>query len=142
MTKFSDIYDKFLLKIDDIDIANYDDATLSQFMERWLYESVVAFEPYSKTNLDIDKEKKCFVEDLSNFEQRILASYMLLCWLEPYMNNADNLINTLNSSDFKAYSPKGMLEAVKKFYYDAKKNTQLLVNEYTLISEDYRQWKN
>lgn len=142
MTKFSDIYDKFLLKIDDIDIANYDDATLGQFMERWLCESVVAFEPYSKTNLDIDKENKCFVEDLSNFEQRILASYMLLCWLEPYMNNADNLINTLNSSDFKAYSPKGMLEAVKKFYYDAKKNTQLLVNEYTLISEDYRQWKN
>lgn len=142
MTKFKDIYDKFLRKIDDIDVANYDDDMLNEFLERGLLESVETFKPYCKTGLDIDNENKCFVNDLSSYEQKILANYMLLDWLEPYMNNADNLINTLNTSDFKAYSPKGMLEAVKKFYYDTQKRVRLLVNEYTLLDEDYTSWKN
>lgn len=142
MTKFKDIYDKFLRKIDDIDVANYDDDMLNEFLERGLLESVETFEPYCKTRLDIDNENKCFVNDLSSYEQKILANYMLLDWLEPYMNNADNLINTLNTSDFKAYSPKGMLEAVKKFYYDTQKRVRLLVNEYTLLDEDYTSWKS
>ena len=142
MTNFKDIYDKFLSKIDDIDVANYDDDMLNDFLERGLLESVETFEPYCKTGLDIDNENKCFVNDLSSYEQKILANYMLLDWLEPYMNNADNLINTLNTSDFKAYSPKGMLEAVKKFYYDTQKRVRLLVNEYTLLDEDYTSWKS
>lgn len=143
MTSYSDIYESFLLKINDIDLANYSNEDLEKQLDLYLGQAISDFSDYCIKDLsDRDKEKKCFNISLDDKEIDILSEYMVVRWLTPILNNLENLRNTLNTSDFSIYSPANLLEKVEQRYSSAAKRARSMMNEYSLIHGDYNTWGN
>ncbi|HBN04395.1 MAG TPA: hypothetical protein DD434_01210, partial [Bacteroidales bacterium] len=83
-TPFQDIYDKFLNYIEDVELAKLYDEELEYLLENYLSRAVSLDFKQCKKNLNnVDKDLKQFNEDLTSEEQWIIATGMVMSWLEP-----------------------------------------------------------
>lgn len=143
MTSYEDIYESFLSKINDIDLANYSNDDLEKQLDLYLGQAISDFSDYCIKDLsDRDKDKKCFNVTLDDREIDILSEFMVVRWLYPILNNLENLRNTLNTSDFSIYSPANLLEKIEQRYSSARMKARSMMNEYYLIHDTYDSWGN
>lgn len=143
MTSYEDIYESFLSKINDIDLANYSNDDLEKQLDLYLGQAISDFSDYCIKDLsDRDKDKKCFNITLDDREIDILSEFMVVRWLYPILNNLENLRNTLNTSDFSIYSPANLLEKIEQRYSSARMKARSMMNEYYLIHDTYDSWGN
>lgn len=143
MTSYEDIYESFLSKINDIDLANYSNDDLEKQLDLYLGQAISDFFDYCIKDLsDRDKDKKCFNVTLDDREIDILSEFMVVRWLYPILNNLENLRNTLNTSDFSIYSPANLLEKIEQRYSSARMKARSMMNEYYLIHDTYDSWGN
>lgn len=143
MTSYEDIYESFLSKINDIDLANYSNDDLEKQLDLYLGQAISDFSDYCIKDLsDRDKDKKRFNVTLDDREIDILSEFMVVRWLYPILNNLENLRNTLNTSDFSIYSPANLLEKIEQRYSSARMKARSMMNEYYLIHDTYDSWGN
>lgn len=139
MTDFETIYEDFLLKIDDIELANYDDDLADETLLGYLRQAVKSFH-YCSQDLTLDENSGSFNVELTPLEIDIISEFMVVKWLKPKLDNLENLRNALNTNDHSFYSPANLLKQVSERYRRSVREAKSLMNEYTLLASDYDKW--
>lgn len=118
-TPFTLVYDAFLDKITDdmyLELTKEDTYAL---LEPLLQAAIPYFE-FPRVNLtNIDVENKLFIENLTNEEINILATYMVVEWVGQQLASIENTRMKYSGSDFKFTSQANHIQkltALKKEY--------------------------
>lgn len=135
MTAYTTIYNSFLDKVNDYDLADMTAELAQTSMRGWLNQAVVRFLESCKKDLT-QTEEGGFTEDLDLMEIDILTEGMVEAWLKPIRNNLDLLRNALNTKDFTTFSPANLLDKVNDTYSMAHANFLSRIKEYSFIRND------
>ena len=135
MTAYTTIYNSFLDKINDYDLADMTAELAQTSMRGWLNQAVVRFLESCKKDLT-QTEEGGFTEDLDLMEIDILTEGMVEAWLKPIRNNLDLLRNALSTKDFTTFSPANLLDKVNDTYSMAHANFLSRIKEYSFIRND------
>lgn len=134
-TPFSNIYNRFLIKIVDYDLTTYDkeiaDATLLQYLK-----NATALFVECEKDLQIDETNQVILADLSTIEEEILAMYMLIAWYDKFINSYEGLRMYLTDIDFKMSSQANLLKEKKEYRKDIIEDLEKLINKYLSYSDD------
>lgn len=134
-TAYTKIYESFLDKVEDYDLADMVEEDAEQLMLGWLKQAVVKFGESCKKDLhEVDGDS--FVGDLDENEIDILSEGMIEAWLKPRRNNLELLKNGLNTKDFTTFSPANLLDKVNDTYLQAHANYLSRIKEYSYIQND------
>lgn len=131
-TTFEDVYQVFLRKIRDYDLAKLFDFDMEDIMFGYLVAAITKFKSCKKDITDINIEEQRFNCSLNITEIDILANFMVYEWITPYVNDEDLLKNTLNTSDYSNYSPANLLSTMKSMQEEARQTARRLMNTYSL----------
>lgn len=135
MTAYTTIYNSFLDKVNDYDLADMTAELAQTSMRGWLNQAVVRFLESCKKDLT-QTEEGGFTEDLDLTEIDILTEGMIEAWLKPIRNNLDLLRNALSTKDFTTFSPANLLDKVNDTYSMAHANFLSRIKEYSFIRND------
>lgn len=135
MTAYTTIYNSFLDKVNDYDLADMTAELAQTSMRGWLNQAVVRFLESCKKDLT-QTEEGGFTEDLDLMEIDILTEGMVEAWLKPIRNNLDLLRNALSTKDFATFSPANLLDKVNDTYSMAHANFLSRIKEYSFIRND------
>lgn len=148
-TTYSEIYEEFLDRITDPDLLLLSELSQEETKRVYLEFAVQKIQDYvttadltKRTTVEIEnefgnlEEVDAFEDDLDNNVRVMLADYMTLAWLRPYMNNADLLRLHMNTKDFNTTSPANLLEKIGERYDEARSRARSLRNEYTFLTND------
>ena len=135
MTAYTTIYNSFLDKVNDYDLADMTAELAQTSMRGWLNQAVVRFLESCKKDLT-QTEEGGFTEDLDLVEIDILTEGMIEAWLKPIRNNLDLLRNALSTKDFTTFSPANLLDKVNDTYSMAHANFLSRIKEYSFIRND------
>lgn len=135
MTAYTTIYNSFLDKVSDYDLADMTAELAQTSMRGWLNQAVVRFLESCKKDLT-QTEEGGFTEDLDLMEIDILTEGMVEAWLKPIRNNLDLLRNALSTKDFTTFSPANLLDKVNDTYSMAHANFLSRIKEYSFIRND------
>lgn len=104
-TPFSNIYDKFLLSIDDVNINKLSDELMDDLLYKYLDKSVsLEFKKCKKNLKDIDLTNKQFNETLTNEEEWIVSQGMVLTYIGNNTQKQKLLKQSLGDRDYKISS--------------------------------------
>ncbi|GAV11291.1 hypothetical protein [Paenibacillus sp. NAIST15-1] len=109
-TSYELIYDRFLSKITDYDLAELADDQLSNSLLKFLKSAITDFKYTDKMLSNRDDITQQFNFALTDLEQEILAKYMIVHWITPEILRLENIRQTLGSRDFTTYSNANMLD--------------------------------
>ena len=128
-TPIQDVFDKFMIQIDD-DTKYYMEATLlDELLGLYLSKAI------SKFRKDCQKELKVvdeyFTEELDDDEQFILAQFMVLQWLSPKILCNDNLAIQFSDVDYNQKNPASLLTSLKDMKREIEKSLQRDLVEYS-----------
>ena len=135
MTAYTTIYNSFLDKVNDYDLADMTAELAQTSMRGWLNQAAVRFLESCKKDLT-QTEEGGFTEDLDLMEIDILTEGMVEAWLKPIRNNLDLLRNALSTKDFTTFSPANLLDKVNDTYSMAHANFLSRIKEYSFIRND------
>ena len=88
-----------------------------------------------------DDELMEFGVELPDEVMDIITEWMTVFWLQPFVNNIENLKNNLSTKDFSVFSPANLLEKIGDRYDIARKYARSLTNEYSYIIADMKELK-
>ena len=124
-TPFQDIYDKFLNYIEDVELAKLYDEELEYLLENYLSRAVSLDFKQCKKNLNnVDKDLKQFNEDLTSEEQWIIATGMVMSWLEPKIKREDLLRASITDRDYKESNHANQLDKLMDLEESTRKNNK------------------
>lgn len=127
-TNFENIYNRFLANITDYKLAKLDDVALEENLELWLEQSI-SFYPNPRKDLqNRDMKMKCFSEVLNDTEIEVLAKFMIMSYMNTHLMREDYLSQSLNSKDFKIYSPANQLKALRELKESVKQEANTLIS--------------
>lgn len=87
-TPYEKIYNRFLQKITDFNLAEVDDYSFDEMMKDWLDSAVIR----TRTSSDLsarDDEVEAFENDLSDQDVELLAMGMVLAWLDQRIQSTE-----------------------------------------------------
>lgn len=109
-TTYDEIYDRFLSKITDYELADLLAGDLENTLEKFLKSAISDFKYCSSDRLARNDTTKLFTNALTDLEQEILAKFMLVHWISPQILRLENLRQVLGSRDFQLFSPSAFLD--------------------------------
>lgn len=86
-TAYSVIYEKFAALIEDVKLLSLSDEDVSDMMKEWLHGAIDEYLRCTYDLSDRSDETNTFNIELPEFDQNILAHYMVLEWLSPQINS-------------------------------------------------------
>lgn len=111
-TSYNDIFDRFLSKITDYELAKLDDEILEKNLTKFLRSAISDFK-YCKNKLkERDDSLMQFERELSETEQEILAKFMLVHWITPNILRLENIRDRVGNKDFRLYSGANFLDKI------------------------------
>lgn len=130
MTPLSNIYSIFLNKISDYNFISLKLEDLEKIEYEYLKSAKAKF-IQCKSDLTIDDNLKAFVYDLSDLEQEILSSLMVIEWLQPKIYHSDLLEQRLTPKDFQVYSSANHIKELRELKKDMEKQINDLISAYS-----------
>ncbi|MEG2289635.1 MAG: hypothetical protein RSC24_06670 [Clostridium sp.] len=112
MTPVEEVYDSFLQKITDYEIAELTNEDFELECYQLIKSSVGRF--MVAEDISLNKELKTFNRELTNLEIDILSLGMVLAWIEPKINNITLYKMRLSSNDYKTYSQANHLKEMRE----------------------------
>ena len=97
-TPYEKVYDRFLSRTTDFNLADLDDYTLNEMLKNWLSSAIVNV----RTNSDLsarDDESEVFSNDLSDRDVELLAMGMTMAWLDQYLNSTENVLQFIGGKE-------------------------------------------
>lgn len=113
MTTYDKIYSRFLIKINDYELketANSDPQLFDEILLKYLQGAIPKFHYCVKDLSQRDDVNKQFSIELTELEQEILATKMVLEWLTPMILREENIRQSLGSKDYKIFSSANHLQ--------------------------------
>jgi len=129
-TPYENLYSRFLSKITDYDHDSMDSNTLNDLILGYLKGALPKFID-SRTSLTRDDDTSLFSETLSELEEEIIASMMIIEWLNPRINFSDLLEKYLSPKDFNDFSPANQLKEIKSLRTTAQGDVDTLIIKYS-----------
>jgi hypothetical protein len=130
-TPFEDIYGFFLSKVTDFSFTNYTDEELEDELEQFLRIASVKFFSAGESRLQKDLSFKEFSNDLTDLEKEILASLMVVEYLNPKIIATENMKQFLASSEYKLYSQANHLGKMIELRNQVKSEVNYLMSLYS-----------
>lgn len=130
-TPYSIVYEWFLQKITDYDLPLFSDTERDELLLGYLKSACVKFKNCKVNLFDRNDTLEIFNNELSEEIIDILSENMLVNWLQPKLNNSENLQNALSTKDFNLYSPANLLKEIRETFKEIKKNAKSMINNYS-----------
>lgn len=118
MTKFNSVYDVFLANVTDDMYMELTKQDTEQLLQELLISAIPWFE-FPRQSLEYDDCSQAFVNDLTLEEINILATYMIMLWIQQQLASVENTRMKYSGSDFKFTSQANhmaKLQAMEKEY--------------------------
>ena len=131
MTEFTLIYDKFLSKLTDFSLARLDKDVLESDLQERLITALSDFAQLPEEKTEVDLHTKTFTNGLSVEEQNIIATLMVINYLDKYILSEDNMRILLNSKDYKQYSQAALLKELKATKSEYQSDVDAKLNSYS-----------
>jgi hypothetical protein len=130
-TPFEDVYDFFLSKVTDFSFANFTDDELEDELAQYLRSASVKFFSAGDVRLQKDFTFKEFTNDLTDLEKEILASLMIVEYLNPKIIATENMKQFLASKEYKIYSQANHLSKMIELRNQIKSEVNHLMTLYS-----------
>ncbi|CAA4023714.1 phage protein [Staphylococcus aureus] len=131
MTEFTLIYDKFLSKLTDFSLARLDKDVLESDLQERLITALSDFAQLPEEKTEVDLSTKTFTNGLSVEEQNIIATLMVINYLDKYILSEDNMRILLTSKDYKQYSQAALLKELKATKSEYQSDVDAKLNSYS-----------
>lgn len=131
MTSFSVVFQRFLNKITDPDLASLLPDTLDSILADFLQSSIVRFRKCQKDLNDFDLDLQQFNVDLSLDEIEIIANWMVYEWASQQVNRTELLRQSLSSKDYAMYSQANHLDKMLVLKQQIYSETNQMIVDYT-----------
>ena len=136
-TPYEKIYNRFLQKITDFNLAEVDDYSFDEMLQGWLNSSIVRIR---KCQHDLSKrndELQEFEEDLSDLEIELLALGMVDAWVTPMLNSTELTLQFIGGKEEKYYSQSQQLAELRNLKKENSLEMNRLHNYYTYTNNSY-----
>ena len=153
-TKYKDIHDAFLYKISDLELPMFDTDVSNNMINRYLKSAIARSARILKrinfsNTISVSESDCCdahnnggFVDTFTDEELDVLLEWMIVFWLEPYVNNSELFYIGLSTADFKiASSPANLFGKLCERHKMSKKDALSLMNKYSFIYSDIERLK-
>ena len=134
MTSYTEIYDIFLSKISDVKILSLSDEDIEQLLESYMFNSIASIKECKTDLTDVDNINKCFNNDLLGVEKELIASEMVVQWLEPQLNSTLLTKQFFGGKEEKFYAQANQLEKLQALYDYTRINVRKISRDYTYQS--------
>ena len=136
-TPYSNIYRRFLAKIDDLTLVNLPQVDAEARMKDYLVAAISDFY-VCKTDLqDRDDSLQQFNKTLSDIEEDILSNLMIIEWLLPYINSL-MVVKQKMTGDFKLTSQAQHLHELQSLRESTQKEVEKKMAIYTYRYGDFK----
>ncbi len=137
-TRYEDIFASFKDNITDTDLVAFSDSLQIEMLTAIMNKAISKCRRICKEVdlLEKDDELLEFRTNVPDDIIDIIIEWMIVYWLRPYLNNIENLRNSLSTKDFSFFSPANLLEKISNTYELARKNARSLTNEYSYVHAD------
>ena len=135
MTSYELIYNRFLNRTTDFNLAELDDCTLREMLKGWLHSSIVKVR--TSTDLSSDDEIERFNNDLSDLDIELLAMGMTLAWLDQTLNSTELTLQFIGGKEEKYYSQANHINELRALRSDTLREMQQLYTYDTYNNNDF-----
>lgn len=142
-TNYETVFAEFKDKITDPDLITFAEDLQTEMLVAYMKKAIGKCKRVVKT-VDLnnrDDELMEFGVELPDEVMDIITEWMTVFWLQPFVNNIENLRNNLSTKDFSVFSPANLLEKIGDRYDIARKHARSLTNEYSYIIADMKELK-
>jgi len=139
-TSFYDIYAKFAMKTTDYVLdAMYIASTPNyyNYVKGFLLPSIAKFTQYNQDLTQRDDTTQTFSITLTDLEQEILASLMLVEWCSKEVHSVMELRNHMTDTDFRLSPPYLVLRAKQDLLITTREAIDKLITQYTFVGYDF-----
>lgn len=113
-TPYEKVYQSFFSNITDYNLLELPEASLKENLNLWLKQGI-AMATYSTERVNkLDDILEEFEETLNNNEIQMIAKLMVVVYINTYLFKEDILAQSLNSKDYRAYSPANQNKALRE----------------------------
>ena len=98
-TPYEKIYNRFLSRTTDFNLAELDDYTLNEMLKSWLCSAII--KTRTATNLSRNDEDEVFENDLTDLDVELLAMGMTIAWLDQTLNSTELTLQFLGGKEEK-----------------------------------------
>ena len=135
-TPYTAVYDRFLNRITDFNLGDFDDYTLQEMLKSWLHTAIVN----TRTSTDLsarDEKNETFSNDLSDRDIELLAMGMTLAWIEPTLNSTELTSQFIGGKEEKYYSQANHIAELRALREDTRVEMKRLHSYGTYINNSY-----
>ena len=134
-TPYEKIYNRFLSRTTDFNLAELDDYTLNNMLKSWLHSAII--KARTSTNLSHNDENEVFVNELSDLDVELLAMGMTLAWLDQTLNSTELTLMMLGGKEEKFYSQSAHISELRNLRADTLREMQQLYTYDTYNNNDF-----
>ena len=136
-TPYEKVYNRFLQKISDFNLAEADDYSFDKMINGWLNSAVIRVRKCQHDFSKRDDELQEFEEDLSDLEIELLALGMVDAWVSPMLNSTELTLQFIGGKEEKYYSQSQMLAELRNLKKENSLEMNRLHNYYTYTNNSY-----
>lgn len=141
-TTYEMVFNEFKDKISDPDLLMFSEQLQHEMLVAYMNKAIARCGRVVSESVDLSKRDDSIAEfesELSYEVIDIITEWMTVFWLQPYVNNIENLRNNLSTKDFSVFSPANLLEKIGSRYDIARRQARSLTNEYSFIISDMKE---
>ncbi len=144
VTEYDNVFMAFKDTITDPDLLLLSDQLQSETLLALMSKAIAKCNRVVAPVVDLtlrDDELMCFENYIPDEVIDIIIEWMSVFWLRPYLNNIENLRNSLSTKDFSFFSPANLLEKISNRYEQAQKQARSVTNEFSFRIADMKELK-
>lgn len=135
MTSYETIYNRFLSRTTDFNLAELDDYTFNEMLKNWLCSAII--KTRTKSDLSRDDENEVFVNELSDLDVELLSMGMTLAWLDQTLNSTELTLQFLGGKEEKFFSQSAHISELRNLRADTLREMQQLYTYDTYNNNDF-----
>ena len=136
-TPYEKIYNRFLQKITDFNLAEVDDHSFDEMMNGWLNSAVIRVRKCQHDLSKRDDELQEFEEDLSDLEIELLALGMVDAWVSQYLNSTELVSQFIGGKEEKYYSQAAHIKELRELKESNLLEMNRIHNYNTYLASSY-----
>lgn len=131
MTPYSKVFDRFERQITDFDLNMLTPTNKEEVLIGLLNEAVVEY-VVCPISLDKNDTTKEFTNTLTQTIEQVLANYMVMAWIKPWLNNQDLFETHFSTQEYNEFSPANRMKALSDCFNLAKKQAGSLLTKQSM----------
>lgn len=141
MTAYEVVYERFLNKIEDVDLPQLaeDDrvAELTEWMKTAIAHMLLQHVTLTNDLKDRDDEEQTFNTDLTDREIELLALNMVIAWYERKISSLEHTLMYFGTKEEKFTNQKDHLNAIRNTRKAYQKEARLLATDFDFAYNSY-----